>query len=85
MAIFIASTLHLGANNVMVSYHNDCHTIMYVITSYNTSPQWILAILPGMEFCQMAFGLSGAPSSFQCLMDKTLQDFSFVTVHSKNE
>ena len=50
---------------------------------------------PGMglyEFCRMPFGLSGAPSSFQRLMDKTLQDLSFVTiylddilVHSKDE
>ena len=50
---------------------------------------------PGMglyEFCRMPFGLSGAPSSFQRLMDKTLQDLSFVTiylddilVHSENE
>ena len=50
---------------------------------------------PGMglyEFCRMPFGLSGAPSSFQRLMDKTLQGLSFVTiylddilVHSKDE
>ena len=40
----------------------------------------------------MPFGLSGAPSLFQCLMDKTLQGLSFVTiylddilVHSKDE
>ena len=49
---------------------------------------------PGMglyEFCRMPFGLAGAPSSFQRLMDKTLQGLSFVTiylddilVHSKN-
>ena len=44
------------------------------------------------EFCRMPFGLSGAPSLFQCLMDKTLQGLSFVTiylddilVHSKDE
>ena len=44
------------------------------------------------EFCRMPFGLSGAPSSFQNLMDKTLQGLPFVTiylddilVHSKNE
>ena len=43
------------------------------------------------EFCRMPFGLAGAPSSFQRLMDKTLQGLSFVTiylddilVHSKN-
>ena len=49
---------------------------------------------PGMgfyEFCRMPFELAGAPSSFQCLMDKTLQGLSFVIiylddilVHSKN-
>lgn len=40
----------------------------------------------------MPFGLSGAPSSFQCLTDKILQDLSFVTIylddiliHSKNK
>ena len=50
---------------------------------------------PGMglyEFCRMPLGLSGAPSSFQYLMDKTLQGLSFVTIylddiliHSKDE
>ena len=50
---------------------------------------------PGLglhEFCRMPFGLSGAPSSFQRLMDKTLQGLPFVTiylddilVHSANE
>ena len=29
----------------------------------------------------MPFGLSGTPSSFQCLMDKTLQGLSFVTIN----
>ena len=44
------------------------------------------------EFCQIPLGLSGAPSSFQRLMDKTLNDLFFVTiylddilVHSKDE
>ena len=55
----------------------------------------IFARGPGMglyEFCRMPFGLSSAPSSFQHLMDKTLQGLSFVTiylddnlVHSKDE
>ena len=50
---------------------------------------------PGMglyEFCRMPFGSSGVPSSFQRLMDKTLQGLPFVIiylddilVHSKNE
>ena len=63
----------------------------------NPSDQEKTAFCPGpgmglYEFCRMPFGLSGAPSSFQRLMDKTLQDLSFVTiylddilVHSKNE
>ena len=40
----------------------------------------------------MPFGLSGAPGSFQCFMDKILRDLSYVTiylddilVHSVNE
>ena len=44
------------------------------------------------EFCRMPFGLSGAPSSFQRLMDKILHGLSFVTIylddiliHSKDE
>ena len=39
---------------------------------------------PGMglfEFCRMPFGLSGAPSSFQRLMDTTLQGLPFVTIY----
>ena len=39
---------------------------------------------PGMGlyvFCRMPFGLSGAPSLFQCLMDKTLHGLSFVTIY----
>jgi len=37
---------------------------------------------PGLyEFCRMPFGLTGAPSSFQHLMDKTLQRLSFVTIY----
>jgi len=38
---------------------------------------------PGMglyEFCRMPFGLTGAPSSFQPLMDKTLQGLPYVTI-----
>jgi len=30
------------------------------------------------EFCRMPFGLSG---TFQCLIDKTLQGLSFVTIY----
>ena len=44
------------------------------------------------EFCRVTFRLSDAPGSFQCLMDKTVQGLSFVTiylddilVHSKDE
>ena len=39
---------------------------------------------PGMglyEFCRMPFGLTGAPSSFQRLMDKTLSGLPFVTIY----
>jgi len=39
---------------------------------------------PGMglfEFCRMPFGLSGAPSSFQRLMDTILQGLPFVTIY----
>lgn len=50
---------------------------------------------PGLglyQFCRMPFELSGAPSSFQCLMDKVLHGLSFATtyvddilVHSASE
>ena len=50
---------------------------------------------PGMglfQFCRMPFGLTGAPSSFQRLMDNILRGLSFVTiylddilVHSRDE
>jgi len=39
---------------------------------------------PGMglfEFCRIPFGLTVAPSSFQCLMDQTLQGLPFVTIY----
>jgi len=32
------------------------------------------------EFCRMPFGLTGTPSSFQHLMDKTSQGLLFVTI-----
>ena len=36
------------------------------------------------EFCRMPFGLTGAPSSFQHLMDKTLHGLPFVTIYLDN-
>ena len=39
---------------------------------------------PGLglyQFCKMPFGLSGAPASFQHLMDTILRDLSFVTTY----
>ena len=33
------------------------------------------------QFCRMPFGLTGAPSSFQRLMDNILRDLSFVTIY----
>ena len=33
------------------------------------------------EFCRMPFGSTGAPSSFQRLMDRTLQGLPFVTIY----
>ena len=33
------------------------------------------------QFCKMPFGLSGAPASFQRLMDTILRDLSFVTTY----
>ena len=33
------------------------------------------------EFCRMSFGSTGAPSSFQRLMDKTLSGLLFVTIY----
>ena len=39
---------------------------------------------PGLglfQFCRMSFGLSGAPGSFQRLMDTLFRDFSFVTTY----
>jgi len=33
------------------------------------------------EFCRMPFGLTGVPSSFQKLMDKTLSGLPFVTIY----
>ena len=36
------------------------------------------------QFCIMPFGLSGAPASFQCLMDTILRDLPFVTTYLDN-
>ena len=33
------------------------------------------------QFCRMPFGLTGAPSSFQCVMDKVLRGLPFVTIY----
>ena len=33
------------------------------------------------EFCRMPFRMSGAPNSFQCLMDKILYGLLFVTIY----
>ena len=62
---------------------------------YNDREKTAFCPGPGMglyEFCRMPFGLSGAPSSFQRLMDKTLHGLPFVTIylddiliHSKDE
>jgi len=41
----------------------------------------LLFVLGLFEFCRMPFGLSGAPSSFQWLMDTILQGLPFVTVY----
>ena len=43
---------------------------------------------PGMglfQFCRMPFGLTGAPSSFQRLMDNILRGLSFVTIYLGQE
>ena len=62
----------------------------------NAADQWKTAFCPGPgmglhEFRRMPFGLTGAPSSFQRLMDKLFRGLSFITsyvddilVHSAN-
>ena len=52
----------------------------------NPTDQEKMAFCPGpgmglYEFCRKPFGLTGAPSSFQRLMDKTLQGLPFVTIY----
>ena len=68
----ISSTLHLrsGYWQLPVNPADCCKT----------------AFCPGpglglFQFCRMPFGLSGAPGSFQRLMDTLFRDFSFVTTY----
>ena len=74
---------HLARSTVfsMLDLHSG-----YWQLSVNPADRDKTAFCPGpglgfYEFCRMPFGLSGTPSSFQCLMDKTLHGLSFVTIY----
>ena len=63
-------------------HHSDCEK-----TAFCPGPGLGL-----FQFLRMPFGLSGAPASFQCLMNKLFRDVSFVTtylddilIHSKTQ
>ena len=56
----------------------------------NPSDRAKTAFCPGpglglFQFCRMPFGLSGAPASFQHLMDTILRDLPFVTTYLDDE
>jgi len=58
----------------------------YWLLPVNPADREKTAFCPGAgmglyEFCRMPFGLTGAPSSFRRLMDKTLQGLPYVTIY----